>query len=163
MTGKWRNRLRRAQQGKVQVVEERFDPRRHAALLDRETAQGRARGYRSYPAAFLAAYATANPDATMFLRAQLKGETCAFMIFFQHGACATYIAGWSGPQGRAAQAHTLLLWTAMDRLSARGYLRLDLGPVDTDRTPGLTRFKLGAGAIPRRLGPTLLILPGRSV
>jgi hypothetical protein len=34
--------------------------------------------------------------------------------------------------------------------------KVDLGTIDTDRSPGLARFKLGTGAIPRTLAGTYL-------
>ena len=72
---------------------------------------------------------------------------------------ASYHVGWSGPEGRAANAHPLLLWSAMQALAAEGINRLDLGDVNTEDAPGLARFKIGAGANVRPLGPTILLPP----
>ena len=54
--GKWRNRLRRALEGPVVTVQERFDPPRHAGLIGREEAQRKQRRYRSWPRSFLTAF-----------------------------------------------------------------------------------------------------------
>jgi hypothetical protein len=44
-------------------------------------------------------------------------------------------------------------------LWAEGVRWLDLGSVDTEKAPGLARFKLGTGAELKRLGATMLVLP----
>jgi lipid II:glycine glycyltransferase (peptidoglycan interpeptide bridge formation enzyme) len=78
------------------------------------------------------------------------------MLFLVHGSTATYHVGWTGDAGRCASAHNLLLWRAMEALQRRGVRRIDLGLLDTVNTPGLARFKLGAGRVPHRLGGTWL-------
>ena len=160
MHGKWRNRLRRALEGPLTVRQSHLDPAAHDPLLAHERAQRRIRGYRSYPAAFLEAYAAANPHHSCLLEARREGETLAYMLFLLHGPVATYTIGWTGPEGRRLHAHTLLLWTAMCSLFAKGITRLDLGTVDTEGGADLARFKIGAGARVRQLGPTLLVPPG---
>ena len=67
------------------------------------------------------------------------------MLFLLHGVAATYEIGWSGERGREMHAHNLLLWQAIGELQARGVRRLDLGGVNTGRSAGLARFKLGTG------------------
>jgi hypothetical protein len=155
--GKWRNRLRRALEGPVVTVQERFDPPRHAGLIGREEAQRKQRRYRSWPRSFLTAFAATSPDDAIILRAVLGGETVAFVLLLVHGTAATYAVGWSGPTGRIHHAHTRLLWEAALHLKGRGVLRFDLGPVDSETGAPLARFKLGCGAKVRALGPTLLV------
>ena len=48
---------------------------------------------------------------------------------------------------------------AAEALWAEGVHWLDLGSVDSERAPGLARFKLGTGAALKRLGSTCLVLP----
>ena len=55
--------------------------------------------------------------------------------------------------------HRLLLLRAAEALGAEGVRWLDLGSVDSERAPGLARFKLGTGAELRPLGATCLVLP----
>ncbi|WP_407493111.1 GNAT family N-acetyltransferase [Pseudooceanicola sp. MF1-13] len=160
MHGKWRNRLRRAQDSALVVRETLYDPDRDAALLRPELRQRRRRGYRSYTPAFLAAYATANPHQTCLLQARLNGDTIAFMLFLLHGPVATYTTGWTGSEGRKTHAHNLLMFEAMKRLFIKGICRIDLGTIDTDDGMALARFKLGCGARARTLGATRLIPPG---
>jgi len=158
--GKWRNRLRRAQGGGLDIVSRQFDPLCDLPLLRREAAQRRARGYAALPQEFALSWARCAPDATRLFLARHDGQTLAFMLFLLHPPFATYHIGWTGPVGRALSAHNLLLWEAANWLAAQGHRRLDLGLVDTSGVPGLARFKLGSGAKPRPLGPAMLRVTG---
>jgi lipid II:glycine glycyltransferase (peptidoglycan interpeptide bridge formation enzyme) len=64
--------------------------------------------------------------------------------------------GVSLPEGRRLNAMNALLWEAMRWLARQHHDRLDLGILNSDDAPGLTRFKLGTGAVPHRLGGTWL-------
>ena len=157
--GKWRNRLRRAQEGPLKIEARPLDPKRDAHLLALEEAQRRARGYRAVPRHFLVQWARQHPSQSRIFIARAGANCVAFMLFLLHAPTATYQAGWTCELGRRHSAHTLLLWQAANWLAARGYRRLDLGLVDTETAPGLARFKIGSGARIRPLGATLLHLP----
>lgn len=157
--GKWRNRLRHAQSAGLDVTHRPFDPIRDHALLSHEARQRSERRYSALPPEFTLAWATENPDQSRLFTASRGGETVAQMLILLHAPVATYHIGWSGPEGRQHSAHNLLLWETSNWLAAKGYLRLDLGCVDTDNSPGLARFKIGSGAQIRALGPTCLRLP----
>jgi len=77
------------------------------------------------------------------LRAIKEGEPVAGICVARHGGDATYLLGWSGPQGRALKATHFLLWRAIIYLKECGSLRFDLGGISEDNTPGVTAFKLG--------------------
>lgn len=156
--GKWRNRLRRAQASGLTVHARPFDPARDDDLLGQELAQRRTRRYAALPPAFTHAWAATAPQATRLYLARNKGQTVAFMLMLLHAPAATYHIGWSGAQGRALSAHHLILWHAASDLAGRGFARLDLGHVDTHGSPGLARFKIGAGAHIRPLGPAMIRL-----
>jgi hypothetical protein len=154
MDQKWRNRLSAAERGgAVRVaLDDAPTPERVAALILREAAQAEAKGYRGLPGALAAAWGRlAGRRALLLATATVEGAEAAQMLFVRHGDGALYHAGWSDEAGRKAGAHPLLLWRAMRALRAQGAARLDLGTVDTRRSPGLARFKLGAGAQPARL------------
>ena len=158
--GKWRNRLRRAMEAQAEVAIRPFDPLRHAPLLAREAAQRQQRRYRALPSSFVAAFARANPGQTRMIEARQDGQVIAFVLLLLHPPVATYLIGWTGAAGRDIHAHNRLLWEAACWLSAEGFQRFDLGGVETDANPSLARFKLGTGATPRPLGPTLVLPPG---
>lgn len=157
--GKWRNRLRRALDGPLRVQIRAYRPDRDAALIAPELAQRKAKGYSALPPGFLAAFAIAAPDKAQIAIARHKGHCVAVMLLFLHPPGATYVLGWSNAEGRQLHAHTRLLWDIAGLAARRGALRLDLGMIDTDRAPGLARFKLGSAAVARPLGPTLIGMP----
>lgn len=158
LQGKWRNRLVKAEGYELRV---RIS-RRLADLdwlLHLEHAQQKTKGYRNLPASFLRAWASSDPNGFQIYIAQSRGTPVAAMLFLVHAPGATYQIGWTSDAGREASAHHLLLWRAMQDLSKSGFKRLDLGTVDTVSTPGLARFKLGAGAKLRTLSATGLVVP----
>lgn len=157
MKGKWRNRLVRAEAAGLAIRSENWRGADHW-LLAADEAQQKQRGYRSLPRTLLAAMARSKGAARIF-EARHKGAPVAGLLILRHGRVATYQTAWTGPDGRALNAHTLLLAHAADWLSARGHHRLDLGPVETERNPGLARFKLGTGARLKRGGGTWLAMP----
>ncbi|SIS73276.1 GNAT family N-acetyltransferase [Phaeovulum vinaykumarii] len=162
MQGKWRNRLVKAEAEGLKVARltgHAAEPEL-ARLLALDSAQAGARGYRSLGAGFLAGWAAVAPkDLWLYLaRGRGTADPLAMMLFLRHGDGATYHIGWSGVEGRQRHAHNLLLWRAMRDLAARGVHHIDLGDLDDERSPGLARFKLGCGAMPQKLGPTLWVI-----
>lgn len=73
-----------------------------------------------------------------------EGRDIAGALFLLHGAAATYQIGWSSPEGRAANAHNMLLWAALQALREHGIKDLDLGGIN-DESEGLAKFKEGMG------------------
>lgn len=153
---KWRNRLNRAEALAVNVERMNVTPALTEMLLARDAAQQRKRGYRNLPPDFLRSWARLYPEATHILVARKKGEICAAMLFLRHGTTATYHLGWRDAES-GTSIHNLLLWKAMRGLACHGVERLDLGLLDTQNAAGLARFKLGTGAVARRLSGTYLL------
>lgn len=162
--GKWRNRLVRAEAAGLHVTHGPMPADPSHWLLRRETAQAHAIGYRRLPASFTHAWAASRlGQATRLFVAEDAGRPVAAMLFLRHGRSASYHIGWSGPEGRRKHAHSLLMWQASNWLARQGHTCLDLGTLDTERTPGLARFKLGSGAQPVMLGATRLDAPGTAL
>lgn len=155
LAGKWRNRLAAAEQRGLRIG--RGGARRLEELVLAEGTQRRARGYAAHPPGFTLALPTASLRVFDWRHAGAMGAGMAFVV---EGGTATYHLGWAGADARALGVHGLMLFRAAEALRAEGVRWLDLGTVDTDNAPGLARFKLGTGAGLRRLGSTLLVLPG---
>jgi hypothetical protein len=159
MAGKWRNRLVAAERAGVRVRQ--GGTAGLEALLAEEGQQRRARGYQALAPGF----ARALPVGALRLWEWRKagagkaGAGQAAMGFVVHGASATYHLGWASEAAKAAGVHGVMLTRAAEALWAEGVRWLDLGSVDTDTAPGLARFKLGTGAVLKRLGATCLVLP----
>lgn len=154
LAGKWRNRLVAAERAGVDL--RRGDRATLARLIAAEALQRRQRGYRGLPPAFAEMLPPGDLRLWEWNRA---GEMEAAMCFVVHDGSATYHLGWGSGHARKAGVHALMLARAAEALRAEGVRWLDLGSVDTERAPGLARFKLGTGARLHRLGATVLVLP----
>lgn len=150
LRGKWRNRLRAAKKVDLRVGRCGVKPAQYAWLVKADAGQQEARRFRRLPEGFVAAYQAdrGRKDALRIWRADRAGRPIAGMMFLRHGRGAAYHIGWADREARRLGAHNLLLWEAITALRAEGVEALDLGDVDTERNPGLARFKLGAGAAP---------------
>lgn len=127
------------------------------ALIVAEAAQRAQRRYQALPPAFTRAL----PDAALRLwHWHAAGRMQAAMAFVVHGSTASYHLAWASAAARDSGAHRVMLMQAAEALRAEGVRWLDLGSVNTEDALGLARFKLGTGASLRRLGATLLVLPG---
>ncbi|WP_299844359.1 GNAT family N-acetyltransferase [uncultured Roseovarius sp.] len=157
--GKWRNRLRRAQNADLRVMHRPFKTDRDMPLLIHEATQRMQRQYKALPPGFIRAWVQANPKASRLFTIFQGEKALAYLLILLHKPVATYHIGWTGADGRRLSAHNLGLWEAMNWLSQKGYERFDLGSVDTQHAAGLARFKIGSGANVRPLGPTCLHLP----
>lgn len=152
---KWRNQLRKSERCDLTVTDQPLNAAQHEWFLSAEAQQQTARGYRSYPAGFLLAYAQVNKGQARLYTAHQDGQPVAGMLVLTHGQMATYQAGVTTPMGRKACAHNLLLWQVMCDLHQRGIDQLDLGRADL--SGGLRRFKLGAGARVETLPGSFLV------
>lgn len=154
MTQTWRNDLRQAERAGLRV--RRGTGATLAALIAAEAAQRAERRYQALPPSFSQALPG---DALRLWEWRQGGAMQAAMCFVVHGRSASYHLSWGSDVARVAGAHRPMLVAAAEALWAEGVRWLDLGSVDTERAPGLARFKLGTGAELRRLGATSLVLP----
>ena len=159
LEGKWRNRLVAAEASELSVHRMGTNPGQYRWLLDQEEAQRQTKGLSGLPLSFYEPYIQSRQQPSqcvLSLRADLGRDRVAAMMFLIHGHAATYQVGWSNEAGRDLSAHNLLVWQAMLELRQRGVKRLDLGGVNTARSAGLARFKIGTGGQVLRLAGTYL-------
>ncbi len=157
--GKWRNRLVRAEAAGLTCTDGLMPPDPNHWLFKAEAAQRRSKRYAGVARAYSLALLSTDAASARLFEARRDGKPVAAMLFLLHKPGATYHIGWSGPEGRQSNAHTLILWKAMRVLSEAGFTSLDLDLVDTETAPGLARFKLGSGAEAIPLGATRLSAP----
>jgi hypothetical protein len=153
---KWRNRLNAAQARGLRIeladrgkwldwVVEQYDRVRAA------------KGFAGPTAAFVAQLVRLKSPRRTLAAIALDGrEPVAGALFLRHGPDASYYVAASDAQGRAANAANLVLWRGLMALKEQGVRKVDLGTIDTDKSPGLARFKLGAGGQPLTLAGTYL-------
>lgn len=155
MAGKWRNRLVAAERQSLRV--QRGTKGLLARLVAAEAEQRATRGYKTYAPDFTLSIP---PEFLRLWEWRHAGQTAAAMAFVVEAGSAHYHLSWANPEAKAKGIPTLLLATAAAALQAEGVQHLDLGSVNTKDAPGLARFKLGTGASLKRLGHTMLVLPG---
>ncbi len=148
LDGKWRNALVKAEKSDLIVKKLGKKSSDLDWLINLEKKQRKQRKYWALPDRFITdfiAAASGNSQPTLTMAALKDKKRVAGMMFLIHNNSATYHLGWSDDTGRQSNAHNLLLWQAMCELKKRGVHYLDLGGVNTEGIPGLTRFKLGTG------------------
>ncbi len=157
LKGKWRNALVSGEKAglRVRAVE------RNRALEEAMTTYDRFRRNRRFigPPADLIRQMHAGAGKAGHVRVweAFHGKVAvAGIAMVRHGVSATYLAGWTGEEGRDGNAHNLLLWRAITELRGGGTDWLDLGGVDTQTSPGIARFKLGLGGEIATLSGTYL-------
>lgn len=153
---KWRNQLLGAEGEKLRIRDAHSGQALNW-LLERYDAERKRRRFRATTGAFAAALAICapRPRDVLLLQAERGSEPIAGVLFLRHGLSATYQIAYSSAAGRAANANRLLLWEGMRRLAAEGVRWLDMGGIDASM-PGVSRFKLGTGAVPVTLVGTWL-------
>ncbi len=151
----WRNHLTSAERRGIRAKP--GDATTLAHLVACDAAQGRARRYLGYAADFTMSLP---PAALRLWEWRHDGQIGAAMAFVVHGTSASYHLSWAGGDARAQGVHNVMLWQAAMALQNEGVRWLDLGSVNDEEAPGLASFKLGTGAALRRLGHTMLVLPG---
>lgn len=150
--GKWRNPLRNAlkagltlEQGPIATFADRF----HRLYENVQATKGFAP---DIPPEFY--YDLAGPDfGHEVLIARTEGADVAGMTIGHSGPNAIYLFGATDAPGRRLNAGYFLMWHAMLRSQAAGMRRLDLGGIDEENNPTVTRFK-------RRTGGQDITAPG---
>lgn len=149
---KWRNALSKAKRFHLSTTHRPLSAS-DDWIFDADLAQQRTKGFRALPHSIARAWPAKH---TVLSTAWQDKTPIAGMVTLLHGQAATYQIGWSGVEGRAANAHHLLLMQLSTKLRAIGIKSIELGQIDTHNAPNLARFKIGSGAQIMTLGGTWL-------
>ncbi len=76
------------------------------------------------------------------------------------GDTAVYLFGATNDRGRSSKAGYQLMWQSMMRAKENGCSWFDLGGIDTDANPGVTRFKKRMGGMEVTAPGPFVALPG---
>jgi len=148
LDGRWRYSLARAEESSLTIHRVGTNAGQYRWLLDAEMQQREQRGLHGLPLQFFDLYVPSRQQPTktiLTMRADVGRDRVAGMMFLIHGESATYQVGWTNDAGREHNAHNLILWNAIQELRERGVRKLDLGGVNTTRSAGIARFKIGTG------------------
>jgi hypothetical protein len=159
LDAKWRNRLVRAEASGLKIEVTRGGAslewllNAHDRLMRRKT-------FRGLPRDFVMDLVIASARREIFLVTASRGrDSVAGGLFLRHGHSATYVVAAVELDGRSAHAGNLVLWRGIEALADAGVRQLDLGLVDTNRSPQLAHFKLATGAEPLTLCGTWTPFP----
>jgi len=142
----WRNRLSAAERSGLKLAVLSHDSAELPRILAEEQIQRQRKRFYALPLGFIDHYLEeGGTESALILQASWQSRPVAVMLFLIHGSSATYQLGWSQAQGRALNAHNLMLWNAIEQLKQRGIDKLDLGGVNTRDLPGISRFKINTG------------------
>lgn len=142
----WRNRLSAAERSGLKLAVLSHDSAELPRILAEEQIQRQRKRFYALPLGFIDHYLEeGGTESALILQASWQSRPVAVMLFLIHGGSATYQLGWSQAQGRALNAHNLILWNAIEQLKQRGIDKLDLGGVNTHDLPGISRFKINTG------------------
>jgi hypothetical protein len=83
--------------------------------------------------------------SSIILQAWYKSSVVAGILISKHGNSCCYQVGWNSFEGRKINANNFLLWNAIVEMKKQGYTSFDLGGINEDLTPGITKFKRGLG------------------
>ena len=146
LDGKWRNQLGAAEKRvpSVEVTERLSDLE---WLATENAAYLRTKGLVGLAPEFLRALAENSPpeERPLVIKALYDEKPVAGIVIARHARAATYLIGWSGPEGRKIYANQLLLWTALEYLKANGYKWFDLGGIDYHANVRVADFKNSMG------------------
>ena len=84
-----------------------------------------------------------NQNNCYVIQALLDGQAVAGILIVRHGTSCTYQIGWNSLAGRRLYTNNLLLWNAILEMKKLGCLGFDVGGIDEENTPGITKFKRG--------------------
>jgi lipid II:glycine glycyltransferase (peptidoglycan interpeptide bridge formation enzyme) len=148
LDGRWRNRLVAGEASEMTVHRVGTNVGQYRWLMDAEIQQRKDKKLEGLPVEFFDHYVHSRKQPSLnilTLRADLGRDRIAAMMFLIHGTAATYEVGWTSDKGREIHAHNLILWKSIEELKSRGIRMLDLGGVNTTRSAGIARFKIGTG------------------
>lgn len=156
MNRMWRNYAKAETAGelefKVHVVGQK--PSQYAWILEKELEATGKKGYDTVNPLLVPKYQNhAGKETVMAFRAEADRENVAAVLMLVHGNTATYHMGWANEKAKELGAPTVLLWSAMRKLKAKGIEWFDLGGLNTKDLAGIARFKLNSGG-------ELVTLPG---
>jgi len=91
---------------------------------------------------FIRAYLRHSDQPYVLIKAE---PDLAGVLVVTHGLSATYMIGWSSPEGRKIKASHLLLWEMINNIRNMGVDWIDLGITDMKSDHGAGEFKEGMG------------------
>ena len=142
LNGKWRNQLKKSEQSGLKVNIEKSDES-FFWLLDRYALMMKEKSFKGPSVKLLSNLYYFNQNNCHVFQALFDGEAIAGILIVRYGNSCIYQIGWNSQSGRSLYSNNLLLWNAILEMKKRGCLVLDVGGIDENHTPNITKFKRG--------------------
>ena len=150
MKRKWRNPLKKSLE--VGLEFEICDSKEERDIFLKNYHQAAEEKGFSWPSAKLISQLWNQPGSKPeFVCAEFRGERIAMMVPMTQASTCFSFAAWNGPQSKDYHAHNFLIWNCIIEYRKRGYRWLDLGGIDHEKLPGITKFKRNTGGEEYRL------------
>ena len=155
----WRKQLAASDRASVTLEADSADPSFEWLMAHHATMMAE-RGFCSISVELLRAMrqAAGTPDDFTIVRAVLGGAWVAGMMVYRHGASATALVGWNGPEGRKVHAQNAVLWHVLASARQNGCRWLDLNDIDDGGLPGIANWKRGLGGTEYELAGEFICL-----
>ncbi|MDP8228273.1 MAG: GNAT family N-acetyltransferase [Candidatus Electryoneaceae bacterium] len=142
MKRRWRNPLRKAEKAGLQkeicTNNDDFDfflDKYHQATVEKGIA---------WPSADLVHELWNNNKSAMrIIFARKDGERIAAMLPIVYASTGYALVAWNGPKSSEFHAHNFLIWQSILYYQSEGYRWFDLGGIDPEGLPGITKYKRG--------------------
>ena len=149
LRGNWRGALQKAEKAGLSVQHDQTG-RYLDWLLSAYEDDKIDRNYRGPAPALIRAYDEVSKSVGRLHQIHLwrcvkDGMLIAGILVVRHLTTATYLIGWTSDEGRAQNAHHLLLWRAMLALKQDDVTAFDLGGYNEEEAAGIANFKRGLG------------------
>lgn len=146
LDGKWRNQLRSAEKAGVQLHISCSD-KEFTWLMEKYKALQLAKDFHGPSIELYVSFRknALQQDHVLVMQAVHEGIPVAGLFISRHGDACTYTVGWNSLEGRRINANNFLLWHAMIEMKKRGCTWFDLGGLDEEKVPEITKFKRGMG------------------
>ena len=144
MNRHWRRSLRHAANAGLEFKLERSDADLEM-FLEKYAQAAREKGF-SWPSPELVReiWSEAGDKANLVL-ALSDGEWISAMVNLEFCGTGFGLSAWNGPLAGEMRAHSFLFWHSALHYRDKGCHFYDLGGIDPERLPGITRFKTGIG------------------
>lgn len=138
LNSKWRNTLKAAEKNELSV---KIQDNEIEQLISDYSTQQETLGFQGISREII--LSLHHSGALLQFHAQKDGQRISTVVLAKHAKACTYLIGWNSESGKALKANYLLLWIAINHMKKEGFTAFDLGGIDEEETPQITKFKRG--------------------
>ena len=151
-TGVFRNRLKKAASNPSLIVEISNSKEAFGWVLSKYISYMKEKQFQGIAPELIRRIHHKVPEKVLIGTVKKDGETISTLLLYLHGNSATYLIGYNTKVGRRLNVNNLLFWEVIKELRIRKFEYFDLGGIDHENTPSISKFK-------ERMNPEIYTLP----